>query len=164
MTGQISIIFVILLLIIFMIWRRTRAMRRPINGNGIRMLVPVAVLLLLGTQLFGHGQYKGTTLETVGAIVIGVLFSIPLILTTHYEVREDGLIYAKQNKGFIFALVGLVIVRLALREYITFVDQGTLAILFYLLGVSYLTVWRVVSFIKFRKVYNEHQAGKSRGN
>jgi membrane protein CcdC involved in cytochrome C biogenesis len=159
MNTQYSVIIFVVLIAGLVIWRRTASMRRPIRGNGLRMLVPIAILLLLGTQIFGTGQYKGSALETVGAIVIGLLFSIPLIMTTNYEVRTDGLIYAKQSKGFIIALVGLLVVRLALRSYITNVDPMTVSLLFYIVAMSYLTVWRVVSFVKFRKVYLDRQAG-----
>jgi membrane protein CcdC involved in cytochrome C biogenesis len=98
--------------------------------------------------------------EVLIAFGLGLLFSIPMVMTTNYEVREDNLIYAKKSIAFIFALVGLVIVRLALREYFSTIDPITLSFLSLILAIGYLGVWRITSYIKFRKIWR----GRIEGN
>ncbi|WP_179136049.1 CcdC protein domain-containing protein [Paenibacillus sp. 32352] len=53
------------------------------------------------------------------ALGLGMVLSLPLIWTTNYEVREDNLIYAKKNWGFVFAFVGIILIRLFLRKELT---------------------------------------------
>ncbi|KEO82283.1 cytochrome c biogenesis protein CcdC [Tumebacillus flagellatus] len=157
-SGMIGI-FIFLVFFGLMVWRRTSAMRRPIKGKGYNMIWPLIFLLLPGPMLFLNPQqsFQGNVWEVLAAIAIGVLLSIPMIWTTQYEVREDGLIYAKQSKMFLVALVGVVVIRLVLKEYITGLDQMTLGGLFYLMALVYVLLWRITSFLKFRRVLRASQ-------
>jgi len=37
---------IVIIVAALVLWRRTRAMYRPIKGNGIRLLIPILFLLL----------------------------------------------------------------------------------------------------------------------
>jgi membrane protein CcdC involved in cytochrome C biogenesis len=158
-----SAILIIILVLLLVGWRRTRAMRRPIKGNGVRILYPLFIFIILipltSLQLIfdKSGQMSSHSLPSVTevfiAFALGLLFSIPMVMTTNYEVREDKQIYAKKSTAFIFAFVGLVIVRLALREYFTTIDPITLSLLSLILALGYVSVWRIMSYIKFRKIW-----------
>jgi membrane protein CcdC involved in cytochrome C biogenesis len=163
MKMNASAIFTIILVLLLVGWRRTRAMRRPIKGNGVGILYPLFIFVIL-VPLFSlqiifdkSGQMSNHLLPSVTEVLIafglGLLFSIPMVMTTNYEVREDNQIYAKKSTAFIFALVGLVIVRLALREYFSTIDQVTLSLLSLILALGYVGVWRITSYIKFRKIW-----------
>ncbi|MBL0388201.1 cytochrome c biogenesis protein CcdC [Tumebacillus sp. ITR2] len=142
-----------------MMWRRTAAMRRPIKGKGYGMIWPLAILLLPGVMIFANPvqPFQGSWWEILAAVGLGGILSIPMILTTQYEKRDDGLIYAKQSKAFLFAIFGVVLIRLALKEYITGLDPMTLNGLFFLTAFVYLLLWRITSFMKFRRIWRENQ-------
>jgi membrane protein CcdC involved in cytochrome C biogenesis len=142
----------IILIIALVLWRRTRSFNKPVKGNGWRLLIPL-VFVSIGLLNFMNPQVHLTTLEVVSALLLGFIMSIPLIITTNYEQREDGSIYPKKSHGFIIVLVGLVIIRLSLHHYITGIDPINLSVLFFTVAIGYLYPWRIISFIKFRKIY-----------
>lgn len=165
MNGSSTIgIGIFVVLFGLMLWRRTSAMRKPIKGKGYVMIWPL-VFFLPGFLMFVNPQqpFQGNVWEILGAIAFGGLLSIPMIITTQYEVREDGLIYPKQSKAFLFAIVGVVLVRLLAREYITGLDQLTLAALFYVMAVTYVLLWRITSFMKFRRAMSERDQAQASG-
>ncbi|RKP47880.1 cytochrome c biogenesis protein CcdC [Cohnella endophytica] len=133
------------------LWRRTRSMFRPIRGSGIRLLIPL-LFMLPGLSLVFNANVNEPAWTFGAAFGLGIVFSIPLILTTNYEVREDNLIYAKKNWGFFIAFLGFVIIRFILRLELSDMDpQGQMA-LFMTVAFGYLIPWRIVSFIKYRHV------------
>ncbi|WML53473.1 cytochrome c biogenesis protein CcdC [Neobacillus sp. PS3-12] len=131
--------------------RRTRAMVRPIQGSGIKIVLPILFLLPL-VSLFAQIPVRVKIWEIGVAAVIGLLLAVPLVLTTNYEVRQDGKIYAQKNKGFFIALIAVVAIRFLLRQFIADIDPASLGLLFFTVAISYVVPWRIVSFIKFRKV------------
>ncbi|MFC0216555.1 CcdC protein domain-containing protein [Paenibacillus chartarius] len=86
------------------------------------------------------------------AFGLGVVLSIPLIWTTSYEIREDNLVYAKKNWGFVVAFAGIVLIRLLLRQELQGMDPQGQAALFMTVAFGYIIPWRIVSFIKFRRL------------
>jgi membrane protein CcdC involved in cytochrome C biogenesis len=136
------------------LWRRTRSMYRPIRGSGLRLLVPI-MFLVPGLSLILNSGLLVPMWAYGLALGLGMVLSIPLIWTTNYEVREHNLIYAKKNWGFVFAFVGIVLFRLLLRKELTGIDpQGKLA-LFMMVAFGYIIPWRIVSFLKFRRLLNQ---------
>lgn len=132
-------------------WRRTRAMVRPIQGSGIKIVLPILFLLPL-VSLFAQIPVQVKIWEIGVAAVIGILLAIPLVMTTNYEVRQDGKIYAQKNKGFFIALIAVVAIRFLLRQFIGGIDPASLSLLFFTVAITYVVPWRIVSFIKFRQV------------
>jgi membrane protein CcdC involved in cytochrome C biogenesis len=142
------------------LWRRMRSMYRPIRGSGIRMLIPL-LFMLPGVILLLNPDVNEPAWTFGAAFGLGIMFSIPLIWTTNYEVREDNLIYAQKNWGFIAAFLGIVIIRFVLRQELSDIDpQGTMA-LFMMVAFGYLIPWRVVSFIKFRRLVSKTYPARS---
>jgi membrane protein CcdC involved in cytochrome C biogenesis len=142
------------------LWRRTRSMYRPIRGSGIRMLIPL-LFMLPGVILLLNPDVNEPAWAFGAAFGLGIMFSIPLIWTTNYEVREDNLIYAQKNWGFIAAFLGIVIIRFVLRQELSDMDpQGKMA-LFMMVAFGYLIPWRVVSFIKFRRLVSQTYPARS---
>lgn len=144
-------ILIMVLVFGLILWRRTRAMHVPIKGSGWRMLIPLLILSAGFAQL-ANPDLHPTVTEEWAAVGLGLLLSLPMIMTTNFEVREDGHIYAKKSVAFIISLVGLLVFRLVLRSYIDGIDAMTLSYLFFLVAVCYIVPWRLASFIKFRKV------------
>jgi membrane protein CcdC involved in cytochrome C biogenesis len=139
------------------LWRRTRNMYRPVKGNGIRILIP-ALFLIPGIMMILNPQVHAYAWEWISALALGLLLSIPLIWTTGYEIREDQNIYIKKNVSFIFAFVAVLALRFLLRNYLSMIDQQTKTALFMLVATGYIVPWRIVSYIKFRKLFDERSA------
>jgi membrane protein CcdC involved in cytochrome C biogenesis len=132
-------------------WRRTVAMVRPNQGSGIKLLLPI-LYLLPGVYAFSSLQLDLKIWEIAVTALVGVLLAVPLMLTTNYEIRQDGQIYAKKNKSFFIALVAVLVIRIGLRQFISGLDPMSLSALFFTVACSYVVPWRIVSYIKFRKV------------
>ncbi|MCP3774952.1 cytochrome c biogenesis protein CcdC [Paenibacillus sp. MZ04-78.2] len=49
-------------------------------------------------------------------------------------------------------MVGLIVIRLALLSYLSGLDPAELGMLFFLIAVAYIVPWRIVSFVKYRKL------------
>jgi len=88
----------------------------------------------------------------VGAFLVGVILSYPLIATSQMDMM-DGEVYLKRSKGFIAILLVLMVLRVALHgyveRYITYPQTG--AVLF-ILAFGMLLPWRVAMFVKFRQL------------
>lgn len=152
-SGALLIIIVVFALVL---WRRTAATRKPIQGNGIRLVLPV-LFILPGLLMFGAPNLHPSILEVAGPIALGLCMSIPMIASTNYEVRSDGGIYAKRSVIFIVSLISLVIVRLALRSYFQTLGPMTGSMMLYMVAVSYVIPWRIASYLKFRALWRTVQ-------
>ncbi|MBD3922061.1 cytochrome c biogenesis protein CcdC [Paenibacillus sp. PR3] len=150
MNGS-SVYVLIAAIAALVLWRRTRSMFRPIRGNGIRMLIPL-LFVAPGLSLVVDATANEPAWIFGAAFGLGIMFSIPLILTTQFEVREDNLIYAKKSGWFFIAFLSLAIVRIILRQELSDMDsQGQMALLI-TVAFGYLIPWRIASYIKFRLV------------
>ncbi|MBB3112518.1 membrane protein CcdC involved in cytochrome C biogenesis [Paenibacillus phyllosphaerae] len=145
------------------LWRRTRSMYRPIRGNGIRLLVPM-IFILPGLALVNNPEVNEPAWALALAFGLGAAFSIPLIWTTNYEVREDNNIYAQKNWGFIVAFLGVLIIRVVLRQVLTDIEPQDLMALFMMVAFGYLIPWRLVSFIKFRRLVSQTDTFRRTGS
>lgn len=156
MNGS-SFYSMVILIAILVIWRRSRSMFRPIRGNGLRLLVPI-LFILPALSLILNPKAHLEAWEGMAAIGLGLLLSLPLIWTTNYERREDQQIYAVKNIGFIVAFLCILILRFALRSYLSGLGQETVAALFMIVLIGYVLPWRIVSYFKFRKLYEQKSA------
>ncbi|EFM10491.1 protein of unknown function DUF1453 [Paenibacillus curdlanolyticus YK9] len=148
-TGELyGIIIIVAALVLF---RTMRNFYRPMSGTGVRLLMPI-LFMLPGVYVIMNPKAHAPASEWLMAVVVGVLLSIPLILTTDYEVRSDNQIYAKRNRGLIISFLAVFVIRFALRNYIDGLEPETMSALFVLVAFSYVVPWRVASYLKFRRV------------
>jgi membrane protein CcdC involved in cytochrome C biogenesis len=147
-----SIIIIGLVVAGLIIWRRTRSMYRPIHGKGYRILVPL-FFLIPGVSFLFSQPVEVAPWEWWAAVGVGVALSLPLIWTTNYERREDKQIYAVRNKGFFISFIAIVAFRLLLRDYLVTLDEQATTMLVLTMAIGYLIPWRIVSFLKFRKLH-----------
>ncbi|EJQ94274.1 hypothetical protein IGW_01994 [Bacillus cereus ISP3191] len=148
-TSSLITVFLCIALLVF--WRRYRSMHRPIKGSGKCILWPL--LFLTPGIIWFFGPVHPAILQVSIAVLIGVLFAVPLIVLTNYEQREDGNIYTKKSAAFLITFIALIILRYGSRRYIVDLDQQTIGLLFYVVAVSYIIPWRIACYIKFRKVW-----------
>jgi membrane protein CcdC involved in cytochrome C biogenesis len=150
-----SFYMIVIVIAALVLWRRTRAMYRPIKGNGVRLLLPILYLLLPSIPIILNPKAHAASWEWICALFFGFILSIPLIWTTSYELRSDQHIYATKNRSFIVVFVTIFIIRFLLRDYLKWLGNETEAALFMTVAIGYICPWRIVSFLKFRRIYNK---------
>ncbi|MGE7114233.1 CcdC family protein [Lysinibacillus sp. NPDC047702] len=136
---------------LFILIRRIRSMYKPTKGKGGRIILPL-LFLTPGLSFFLNASGHVTYLHLSLAIFLGVGFSIPLILWSDYEIRNDGLIYAKKSPAFIITFAIMIALRYYFRQHISTIEPGTLNMLIFLLVICYLIPWRIACYIKYKKV------------
>ncbi|MFB7140625.1 CcdC protein domain-containing protein [Gottfriedia sp. NPDC056225] len=150
-----SFYMIVIVIAALVLWRRTRAMYRPIKGNGVRLLLPIFYILIPSIPIILNPAVHAAFWEWICALLFGFILSIPLIWTTNYELRSDQHIYATKNKSFIVFFVMIFIIRFVLRDYLKNLGAETVAALFITIAIAYIIPWRIVSFLKFRGIYNK---------
>jgi membrane protein CcdC involved in cytochrome C biogenesis len=128
---------------------RMKASKKPTNAKKI-ILPPI--FMSTGALRFIDPVFRVTKGELIEAVVLGVFFSIFLIKTSKFEIR-NGKIYLKPSKAFIFILVGLIVIRLGLKTYLgRTIDYRQLSGMFYLLAFSMIVPWRIAMYITYKKL------------
>lgn len=81
-----------------------------------------------------------------------VFFSVPLIRTSEMTLN-DGKIYLKRSKAFLWVLLGLVVVRLAMREYVDhLLPPLKTGSVFFTLAFGMIITWRVWMLREYRRL------------
>ncbi|MZQ82610.1 DUF1453 family protein [Paenibacillus sp. 5J-6] len=146
------------LVIILIIWLRTRGKTRPIKNKGIGILTPVIILpILFGfsiyslTQIPDHPFHLPVIWEMLCAMLLGMGLGSIMLYHTGYEKREDGYVYSKPNKNFKYVIIAVLVIRIALSQYFKGLDYTEFTLLTMLMAYLYISVWRIGSFMKYRK-------------
>jgi membrane protein CcdC involved in cytochrome C biogenesis len=138
----------------FALFVRMKAAKKPTN---VKKIIMPPVFMSTGAFMYLVPQFRLTPLEIVEAVVVGMLFSILLIKTSKFEIRDHD-IYLKRSKAFVFILVGLLVVRLALKSILSAsIDIGQLSGMFFLLAFSMIVPWRVAMYRSYKKLQRELQ-------
>ncbi|WP_369404715.1 CcdC family protein [Piscibacillus salipiscarius] len=105
-----------------------------------------------GAFMFLIPYFQVSWWQVLEAISVGMAFSVLLIWTSNFEVKGKD-IYLKPSKAFIFILVFLLLLRIALKAYLgQEVSVGETSGMFYLLAFGMLFTWRIAMLIKFMKI------------
>ena len=147
----IASIVVSLIMVVVVNLVRFRNIKKPAVAKKI-ILPPL--FMATGASMFILPMFRPTLPELVSSIVMGMLFSIILIKTSTFEIR-DNQIYLQRSKMFIVAFIGLValrmIVKVILAETIQ-IDPAQMSGIFFLLAFSMILPWRISMYIGFRKL------------
>ncbi|WP_126426089.1 CcdC family protein [Brevibacillus marinus] len=128
---------------------RLRMMKRPVTTKSI-LLPPL--MMTTGFSMFHFPEVLTPLSYDLVAFLVGTLFSIPLILSSRFEVVGKE-IYLKRSNVFIGILLALVIVRLVVK-----VEVGDLftplqtAGLFFVLAYGMILPWRIAVYIMYRQI------------
>lgn len=94
-------------------------------------------------------------MEILEAVVVGMFFSIFLIKTSKFEIQGND-IYLKRSKAFVFILIGLVIIRIALKSVLSAsIDVPQMGGMFFLLAYSMIIPWRIAMYVDYKKLLNQ---------
>ena len=80
------------------------------------------------------------------------LFSYPLIRSTHFQSNE-GQIYAKRSRSFMYVLLGMLAIRLALHQVVEhYVSIPQTGALFFLLAFGMIIRWRIYMLKEYQNI------------
>ncbi len=156
MNSTVSMI--ISALIFFFILRgQLSGMSKPLKKSGITLLLPILYISTSLMQLFDPSLHIHEG-QVIIALLIGIIVSIPLIVTTNFEVRDNGNTYIKRNKTVFVLLIVIFALRFLAIATINSINPSTLSFMCNLMTFGYIATWRIISFIKFRGVSSSKQA------
>ncbi|WP_375295537.1 CcdC family protein [Paenibacillus doosanensis] len=142
------------------IFVRTRASRKPVSA--VKIAMPT-IGMSSGFLMFTVPAFRIPAMWALLAFLAGLLlFSYPLIRSSKLEV-QGGEVFIKRSKSFIFVLMGLLVLRIALHSYIEqYISIPQTGALFFLLAFGMLVPWRYVMLLQYRKLkVREFQQQKS---
>ena len=145
-----AIIATLMALTVIMV--RIKASKKPTNAKKI-ILPPF--FMSTGALMFIDPFFRVSLSEFLEAILLGMLFSILLIKTSKFEIRDEA-IYLKRSKAFALILITLLIVRIGLKSYLSMsIDIGQLSGMFWILAFGMIVPWRIAMYRSYRKLEQE---------
>ncbi len=131
---------------------RIKSSDKPASPKKI-ILPPI--FMSTGALMFLFPIFRVTGEEFLEAITLGLIFSIFLIKTSKFEIKNNE-IYLKRSKAFVFILIGLLVIRIAMKSILsTTIDYGALSGMFWILAFGMIVPWRIAMFLSYRKLSNE---------
>jgi len=131
---------------------RMKETREPVTSKRI-ILPPLA--MSTGFLQFAIPVFQVTWIEAGEAFLVGIMFSIFLIMTSKFEIKGDH-VYLVRSKAFIFIIIGLFAIRLALKWYIgSTISIFETSSLFFIVAFGMILPWRLAMLFLFLKKKNE---------
>ncbi|AIE59780.1 CcdC family protein [Bacillus methanolicus] len=137
---------------VLVIFIRIKAAKKPVT---VKKIILPPIFMSTGALMFLFPKFRVTPMEILEALSVGMLFSILLIKTSTFEIRDDE-IYLKRSKAFIFILIGLLIIRIIIKSILSSqIDYGQLSGMFWILAYGMIVPWRVAMYVNYKKLYNQ---------
>lgn len=132
-----------------MAWR-VRETQRPVSTRSI-VLPPM--MMSTGFCMFLRPEFRVSWLWAAAAFGLGALvLSYPLLRTSRLA-REGDTVVMRRSRAFLLILLGLVAVRLALRDYVgTLLPVPQTAAVFFILAFGMIVRWRAWMLAEYRKL------------
>lgn len=134
------------------IFIRYKASKKPATA---RKIILPPLFMSTGALMFLHPLFRISWAQVVEALVVGAIFSIFLIKTSNFEIRE-GNIYLKRSKVFFFILIGLLLLRIILKfaaeQYFGDITYPELSGMFFILALGMIVPWRIAMYFSYKKV------------
>lgn len=128
---------------------RSKSANQPVSAKKI-ILPPL--FMSTGAFMFLFEEFRITPIQVGEALLVGMLFSIILIKTTKFELREQD-IYFQRSKAFPFILFGLLFLRLIGKLVLSnTIDVGELGGMFWTLAFGMIVPWRIAMLVQFKKL------------
>ena len=128
---------------------RMKASKKPATLK--KIILPPA-FMSTGALMYVFEPFRLSGTEIIEAILLGMFFSIFLIMTSRFEIK-DGQIYIKRSKAFVFVLLGLIVVRTLLKFILSSsIDVGEIGGMFFLIAFSMIVPWRVAMYYQYKKL------------
>ncbi|KKI91962.1 membrane protein [Bacillus sp. SA1-12] len=141
--------FVAIGMALLVLFVRMKSAKKPATAKKI-ILPPI--FMSTGALMFIHPMFRVTVAEIFEALLVGMVFSILLIKTSNFEIRENN-IYLKRSKAFAFILIGLLLIRIIMKSYLSStIDLGELSGMFWILAFGMIVPWRIAMYISYKRV------------
>ncbi|WP_347860545.1 cytochrome c biogenesis protein CcdC [Salimicrobium sp. PL1-032A] len=141
-----------------MIFVRKKASERPAS---VKKIIIPPLFMSTGALMFLFPEFRISSSQVAEALAVGVFFSIFLIITSKFEVR-DGKIYLKPSKFFIGVLAGLLLLRVTIKLIIgQSISFGETSGMFFVLAFGMIVSWRVAMLYKYMKLEKEMDTTKA---
>lgn len=140
---------------------RIKASAKPTSAKKI-VLPPI--FMSTGALMYIYPPFRLTPAEIIEAILIGMFFSIFLIKTSKFEIRDED-IYLKRSKWFIVILVGLLVIRVIMKSVMSSEMPYTqLGGMFFLLAYFMILPWRIAMLMDYKKLYKQLHGAEVTGH
>ena len=137
---------------------RMKASKKPAS---LKKIILPPIFMSTGFLMFLYEPTRPASLQIAEALAVGMIFSIFLIATSKFEIR-DGQIFLQRSKAFMFILMGLLIIRVAFRAFLgKDINPEELSGMFFLLAYGMILPWRISMYFSYRKI--EKQLHNSSG-
>lgn len=131
------------------IFVRSKSAKRPVS---VKKIILPPIFMSTGALMFVFEEFRVAPLQIIEALIVGMLFSIILMKTTKFEVRQAA-IYMKRSKAFPFILFGLLLIRLIGKLILSnTIDVGELGGMFWILAFGMIVPWRIAMLVKYKKM------------
>ncbi len=131
------------------IFVRSKSANRPVS---LKKIILPPVFMSTGALMFIFDEFRVAPTQIVEALIVGMLFSLILIRTTNFEVRQSD-IFMKRSKAFPFILFGLLFIRLIGKLILSStIDVAELGGMFWILAFGMIVPWRIVMLMQFKKL------------
>lgn len=128
---------------------RMKAAKKPAS---LKKIILPPIFMSTGFLMFLYEPTRPAPLQVAEALAVGMIFSIFLIVTSKFEIRNHQ-IFLQRSKAFMFILMGLLIVRIAIRIILgKDINPEELSGMFFLLAYGMILPWRVAMLISYRKI------------
>lgn len=113
------------------------------------------IFMSSGALMFIFPMFRVTPLELIEAVTVGLLFSILLIKTSKFEIRDND-IYLKRSRAFIYILISLLVIRVLAKLVLSAtIDVGQLGGMFWILAFGMIVPWRIAMYVNYRKLQQQ---------
>jgi membrane protein CcdC involved in cytochrome C biogenesis len=133
---------------------RLKAAKKP---TSVRKIVIPPLGMTTGYLMFLFPKMHIPWAYALAAVLVGLLFSYPLIKTSNFETIGDD-IYLKRSRAFPLFLLGLLAIRIAMHsyveQYLTIAQTGSA---FFILAYGMIVPWRIAMLRKYNKVRREQK-------
>jgi membrane protein CcdC involved in cytochrome C biogenesis len=137
---------------------RFRSAKKPASEKKI-ILPPF--FMSTGALMFVFPTFQIGLDQALGAFLVGCFFSVFLIKTSKFEIREKD-IYLKRSKAFVVILFSLLAIRTVAKIYLGHqISVPETSGLFFLLAFGMIIPWRVAMLLTYKKIKKQlQQSGK----
>lgn len=134
---------------VFVAMLRMKEARKPASRK--RIIMP-PLFMTSGFSMFLYPPFRVDLRYAAIAFLAGVALSYPLIVTSKFEVVGNQ-VYLKRSKWFLAILLGLIVLRIALREYVNqYVGLLPSSGLFFILAYGMIITWRMSMLWQFERL------------
>jgi membrane protein CcdC involved in cytochrome C biogenesis len=157
MVMQIVSLLIGILFAVSIIFVRLKASNKPTNAR--KILIP-PLGMSTGFLMFLSPLCRVSWLDFFEAFAVGAIFSILLVKTSKFEIRDDQ-IYLKRSKAFAFVLIGLLIIRVVIKIYIEQeISYAQTGALFFTLAFGMILPWRIAMYTMHKRMEKKLNTSK----